>query len=227
MGQDIPTSLDIYLKLTNSLYTTITTQSEHIIDEAQLEAWCSKLCLLLSQYTIHNGQADTRSIYNFKKFCPWRMSAEDTSRSQLLAELCLSNSCCHSLNDYKLIEQESEADETIKSYLLSSSDKYIPTNESLFISVFWFLMERKHLLEYIEILALSDVQQSKVIWGALIDCMISKLYYFPSNLYLNIQISLFYIHYHNSQQISYWGMEEVSVFFIFLRAEDFDNYRGR
>lgn len=183
----MPTSLQAYLEIVETTYEKLssTSHSDSQVPDSEtkvqlLNNWCRKLCALLAEYTnVQSSDCLTdsdKSLLSFKKFCPWRMSEKHTRMSSELSDLCIRNHCCDSLSHYRIIPV-SDLTGALAHCTINAEDEsvLIQPLDSVFLSVFWFLVDESRILSLIQMLSVSDVSRSRRLWKVLINCLLSEL----------------------------------------------------
>ena len=150
MSEETPSSLSVYLELTQSTYEALTDPLV-LYDTEEctplLEKWCQKLCLVLSQYTgrQHAAADSPPALRQVSTVCPWRMSENQMRQSRYLATLCVLSEKCECIQDYWLTAAGHAADEDTRQqrYLLpwcynsnteeltASSEEFVETDSGL------------------------------------------------------------------------------------------------
>ena len=123
MNDEMPSTLQHFLDLTEKTYTSLTSPVQLFTDnqriETLLETWSQKLCFLLSQYTRSGNKpvSDRRTLRSITRICPWRMTSQQTNKCKYLATLCILYACCDSLLDYTVDRQS----DTSQQYLVPNA----------------------------------------------------------------------------------------------------------
>mgnify|MGYP001796814018 CR=1 FL=1 len=98
------------------------------------------------------------------------MSADQHMMSCRLAAILLQRRHYAALNDYTLISRD-DMPELSLLYSYSITEGWSESvDERMFVSVFWFLMEKETLMDFIEQTAPSDMDCSRRLWMSFVNC---------------------------------------------------------
>lgn len=187
MAEEMPNSLQAYLEITESTYKKLhpSPQSDSLSPDSEttvqlLNNWCRKLCSLLAEYT--NVQStdsltdSTKTLLSFKKICPWRMSESHARMSSVLSDLCIRNHCCDSLSHYSITPVSDLTGALVQCTIDANDDSVlIKPLDSVFLSVFWFLVDDGRVLSLVQELSASEISRSQRLWQTLINCLLRKI----------------------------------------------------